>query len=468
MNYYNKNISNIPRNEMTIWNALLRAGYETYLVGGAVRDILLGNTPKDYDFATKATPAQIGQVFVDSEFKMDYVGASFGVMIVAGVEVATFRGDRYFGNGDKDVEITYVDTIEEDLSRRDFTMNAMALSIEGELIDPFWGEDDLLGNDTPMIRFVGNAEDRIMEDPNRILRAFRFAASLGGIIDNDTFNAITKAVDDNVVSMIAPERIRLEIMKTMSNAEQASIFWDFLLSSGILREILPELADCYQHEHGNHHHEDVWTHNMLAGDYIEIDYPLTKLAGYLHDVGKPASYDPENGTFYEHHILGADIIRKRLTDLKFSNDEIRFVVNLILIHMDGTREMTAKARRRLKNKLNRYGLHWEEYLAIRIADRHANLSRPDFTINQICDYIEMFTMEEEVPFSVNDLAVSGGDIIRIFHLEPGPIVGEIQREMLKFVIDHGEEFNNVNELIFNIGEIGFGLRADLEEIQNND
>jgi putative nucleotidyltransferase with HDIG domain len=464
MNYYTEAITDIPMNEMEIWNILLDAGYETYLVGGAVRDILLDESPKDYDFATKATPAEIEKVFKGSDFKLDYVGANFGVMIVNGVEVATFRGDRYFGGGDKDVEITYVDTIEEDLSRRDFTINAMALDIKGNLIDPFWGEDDLLGHVCPMISFVGNPEDRINEDPNRMLRAFRFASRLNGELWFDDFDAIVDLVEEGKFELIAPERIRLEIIKTLESTKNTSMFWEFLRASGILKIIFPEMEDGFGHDHGNHHSEDVWTHNMLAGDHIETSNPLLKFAGYLHDIGKPSSYDSENGTFYEHHKLGADIIRRRLTDLKFANHEIRYIVNLVLIHMDGTRGMSDKARRRFKNKLNRYDLHWNDYLAIRIADRHANLSRPDFTDDQIQDYVNMFTMEEKVPFSVNDLAVSGGDIIRIFDLEPGPIVGQIQRSMLEFVLDHGENFNKVNELVFNVGEIGFGLRANIDKL----
>jgi tRNA nucleotidyltransferase/poly(A) polymerase len=467
MTVYKEGISIIPEVEMSIWNALIDAGYDTYLVGGAVRDILLGKYPDDYDFATQATPEEIEKVFssiTDKNYKLDFVGESFGVMIVNGVEVATFRGDRYFGGGDKDVEITYVNTIEEDLSRRDFTINAMALDIQGNLIDPFWGEDDLLSHNSPMITFVGNPEDRINEDPNRMLRAFRFASRLNGTIGTYDFDCIVESVERGKFDLVSPERIRMEIIKTLDRAEKASTFWEYLRISGILNIILPELADCFEHDHGNHHTEDVWTHNMLTGDYITFGNPLLRLAAFLHDVGKPAAYDPVKRTFYEHHIKSAEIVRRRLTDMKFSNNEIRYVVNLVLIHMDGTRGMSGKARRRLKNKLERYGLHWAEYLAIRVADRHANLSRPDFTDEQVQDYIDMFTIEEEVPFSVHDLALSGGDIIRIFGLEPGPIVGEIQRSMLEFVLDHGENFNKVNELVFNVGEMGFGLRANLDEL----
>ena len=434
-----------------IWNTLIDAGYPTYIVGGAVRDYMTNQEYHDIDFATKATPDQIKELFSSFDnhkhFKMDFVGESFGVMIINGIEIATFRGDQYFGDGDKDVEITYLDTIEEDLARRDLTINAMAIDIDGNLIDPFGGVEDI---SNAKIKFVGNAEDRINEDPNRILRALRFASRFNMSIDNDTWDAIINAVDNGKIDMIAPERIRLEIIKTMESSKFASAFWMYMLEAKILDIILPEMVDGVNHDHGNHHIEDIWTHNMVAGNHIDTEYPLLKLAAYLHDVGKPASYDKEKRTFHEHQHLGADIVRNRLSALKFSNDEIKYIVNLVLIHMDGTRGMSAKSRRRLKNKLNRYDLDWEHYVMIRIADRVGNLSREDFTPRQIQDYIDMFTIEEEVPFSVNDLVLSGGDIIRIFELTPSPIVGKIQRELLQQVIDKGDEFNTAENLITHI------------------
>jgi len=458
----NEFLNKVPQKESIIWKTLIDAGYQTYLVGGAVRDILLCESPKDFDFATKATPSDISNVFENSNFKLDFVGASFGVMMIDDIEVATFRGDRYFGGGDKDVEITYVDNIDEDLSRRDFTINAMAMSPNGNLIDPFDGEADLINHDSIIIRFVGNPEDRINEDPNRIMRAFRFSARFDADFARTTAVALNNNIDK--VNMIAPERIRLEIIKTLKSTKDSSIFWELLRNSGALDIIFPEMGYGWKHDHGNHHPEDVWTHNMLAGDYIKGERPLLKLAGYLHDVGKPASYDPEKRTFYEHHTMGADIIRERLSLLKFSNEEIRYIVNLTLVHMDGTRGMSDKARRRLKNKLGRYDINWEEYLTIRVADRHANLSRPDFTVKQINDYIEMFTIDEVVPISVNSLVLSGGQIIDIFNLTPSPIVGNIQRELLRLVVENGDQFNTIPRLVDHIMDV-FDIEPDFIKVQ---
>lgn len=441
MNYYQQ-LQRIPFNEFRVWNDLLSAGYETYLVGGAVRDIVLGKQPKDWDFATAATPDQIKEVFNRSDFKVDLVGATFGVVIVNGIEVATFRGDKYHGGGDKDVTITYVDSIAEDLKRRDFTFNAMALSMNGKLFDPHNGLQDLNNNE---VKFVGDPNERIKEDPNRIFRALRFAAVMIASIEENSFFAIKN--NAHLVKTVAPERIRLEILKVLSDAKVPSYFWYLALRADILDIIFPELAATYGHDHGNYHNEDIWTHSMVAGDHVHKKFPLLRLAALLHDIGKVPAYNPEDGSFHDHQKLSADVIREWMTAMKFTVEETRFVVNLALAHMDGTRFMTAKARRRLKNKLGRYGLDWREWLRVRIADRAGNLKRPNFRISDIKQYINHFVIEEEVPFNVNSLALKGGEIIDAFDLKPGPLVGEIQRELLEFVLENGVEFNNKENLL---------------------
>lgn len=442
---YQKELQSIPFKEFRIWTDLLRAGYETFLVGGGVRDIILGAGPKDWDFATSATPDQIKEVFANHDFKVNLVGATFGVVIIDDIEVATFRGDIYFGGGDKDVEITYVDTIHEDLKRRDFTFNAMALDLQGNLIDPHLGYRDLTSY-RPLVRFVGNANERINEDPNRILRAFRFATTLGAQLDAGTLLAVENNLDK--VSLIAPERVRLELLKVLETTDNnPSLFWVLMHSTGVLEILFPEFIKSVGHDHGAYHPEDIWTHSMIAGDNVSKRFPLLRLAAFLHDVGKPRSYDPDGRSFHQHHTDGADIIREWMTNMKFSNDEIRYVVNLTLVHMDGTRGMTAKARRKLKNKLGRYDLHWRDYVRLRIADRSGNTARKPFTRSQIRDYIEIFSIEEVIPVTVQHLALKGGEIIEIFHLTPGPIVSKVQEELLEYVLEHGDEYNNLRYLV---------------------
>jgi putative nucleotidyltransferase with HDIG domain len=372
---------------------------------------------------------------------------------VDGIEVATFRVDHSFGSA-KDTEVEFTSNIFEDLARRDFTMNAMALDIHGEIIDPFDGQHDIKNE---VIKFVGHGDLRIAEDANRMIRACRFC-SLGFELETHTRDAIIHAVNTGAVKKIAPERIRAEIMKAMT-MHKPSLFWKALLETGILKEIFPELVDAYGHDHGNHHEEDVWTHLMIAGDRVSPKFPLTRLAAYLHDVGKPASFDENTGSFHEHQHFGADITRNRLTALKFSNEEIRHIVNLVLIHMDGTRNMSAKAVRRLKKKLHAYGLDWHDYVRVRIGDRAGNIDRPDFTLSEIKAYVNHFISEEEIPFTAHSLAVSGAEIIQHFGIEPGPLVGRIQREMLKYVLDEGPEVNTKDTLLQYIEEVIYSLET---------
>jgi putative nucleotidyltransferase with HDIG domain len=426
-----------------IWETLIKAGYETYLVGGAVRDMVMGRNPKDYDLATIATPDQIKEIFNNAKF----VGESFGVCLVDGIEVATFRVDHSFGSA-KDTKVEFTANIFEDLARRDFTMNAMALAYDGTIIDPFDGQKDIKNR---IIKFVGHGDLRIAEDANRMIRACRFC-TLGFTLEDYTKESIIFAVNAGAVKKITPERIRIEILKAMK-MNTPSLFWSALLETGILKEVFPELVDAYGHDHGNYHEEDIWTHLMIAGDRVSSKFPLTRLAAFLHDVGKPASFDENTGSFHEHQHFGADIARTRLTSLKFSNEEIRHIVNLVLVHMDGTRRMSAKAVRRLKKKLHAYGLDWHDYVRVRIGDRAGNIARPDFTLSDIKAYVKHFTSENEIPFTTHHLAVSGAEIIKHFGLHPGPIVGKIQREMLKYVIEEGSGVNNKTDLINYINNI---------------
>lgn len=462
----------LPQAERIVWERLLNAGFPTYLVGGSVRDIVLNKTPMDFDLATKATPEEIKNLFRDKEWKVDLVGAVFGVTLVNNIEVATFRGDNYYG-GDKDVDIHYVGTIEEDLARRDFTFNAMAIDIYGNLIDPYNGVFDLLNvnsktcNHEPILRFVGNAGARIHEDPNRVFRAFRFCAVLNAQLDDESYHAIIDNV--HLTSQVSPERVRLEILKTLSTSVDPTAFWTYMWITGVMDIFFPEMSATVGHDHGEYHDEDIWEHSLIACSSVSKRFPLIRLAAFVHDVGKVPAYNPEERSFYQHHTFSADIVRNWMTLMTFSKEEIRFVVNLVLIHMDGTRNMSPKARRRLKNKLGRYELHWRDYVRLRIADRAGNKKKRPFSITDIKCYIRHFTEVEEVPITVNHLALKGGDIIKIFRLQPGPQIGMLQRKLLDIVLEEGEHINNIANLV-QITSALLYKNADymaLADVQNN-
>lgn len=432
-NVNNMNIQ-IPIKEYKYWHALESAGFPTYLVGGAVRDHFCGIQPKDFDFATKAKPGEIHEI-ISKKFpkaKIDFVGASFGVMLIDGVEIATFRGDRYENTGsDKDVKIQYVDTIEEDLSRRDFQVNAMAMDIDGNLIDPFNGMSGIEDN---FITFVGDADERIKEDATRIVRACRFIAKLGFAPSQSLAWAIHKNKES--LKKVAPERLRVEIIKAME-LESPSIFFGAMQWMGLLKIILPELSECYRHPGGKWHPETVWEHSMLVGDSLSKDDPVLRLAGFLHDIGKPTAWKEQNGKFINHHKIGEKILDVRLNELRFSKTEIQKIKGLTGSHMFFLSKLSPKAQRKLLVKLDSYDIDWRDLVRLRIADHKGNVAKDPMSISEIKAIVESFTQVEDTPRDTKSLAVSGGQLIKEFELVPGPVVGKLQKFLLDFSINTG-------------------------------
>jgi tRNA nucleotidyltransferase/poly(A) polymerase len=324
-------------------------GYDTYIVGGAVRDLLDGKNPSDIDIATSANQKQIERLF--KSHKLTMAGTYFKVMFVDGIEVGTFRKDVYKGLSDKDVQVTEAKTILEDLARRDLTINSMAYcQFTGDIIDPYKGRDDLKKR---KIKFVGNARDRIHEDPNRIIRACRFLAVIDGIFDPATKLSL-KNMGYLVEKHVTPERIRLEVLKAMK-ARYASVFFNALHEIDVLQYIFPSLDCCYYFDvHGKHHREEIITHSLLAGDNISSKYPLIKLATYLHDVGKPLAcrFNPKTKDvkFTGHDIEGKYLVIDELEKLTFSKREIEYISTLIRLHINTFH--SEKSIRKIAHKLN--------------------------------------------------------------------------------------------------------------------
>ncbi len=421
---------------------LQRAQFEAYTVGGCVRDQIMGITPDDYDVVTLARPEQVHAIFRDRNVKE--VGKTFGVMIVDDIEVATFRHDNYNEN---DLTVTFADSIFEDLERRDLTINALAYDVENdEIFGNSIGLDDIKNK---IIRFVGNPAKRITEDPCRILRACRFLAKIDGEFSPATFTALNEAVVwYNKLEDIAPERIRLEILKAMK-IKNASKFFLALHRIGALEHILPSLASCWDHEHGNHHVENVWDHCMLAGDHISTKNPLLKLAGYLHDCGKPRAFNSETKQFLRHEAIGSTLSNIELLTLRFSFDEVKFVSKLIKNHMWSTQKMSNKATRKFLKRLNEDGVNIDDFFRIRMADRAANIGCDPFKLSEWVSMIKNVKNPAvvDIPFNVKQLNIKGGEIIKELNLHPGPIVSKIQNHLLDFVIERGPSHNNRELLI---------------------
>ncbi len=417
-----------------IINKLCENKFETFIVGGAVRDLLLGEEPKDYDIVTNAKIDQICLLFENE--KIDLVGANFQVAMINGIEVATYREDIY--NNYELIYTVVAKTIEDDLGRRDFTINSMAVCpVSGDIIDNCNGRTDLKNK---VIKFTGDAKQRINEDPCRILRACRFLAKINGEFDENTFKSLITYSDN--ISFVAVERRRLEILKAMEY-KNSSLFFTALARINGLKYLFHTLDQMYIYDlpGGDYHKESVFEHCMIAGDSISTKYPLLKLAGYLHDIGKwvTPNSDWNNITFHGHEKDGSEIVEKELKSLKFSNEEIKYISNLILFHMRSLRDISPKAMRRLISKFQEYDIDYRDFLRLKIADRKANLSKPNFTFSDIRRMINLFKIEYNNPiksaFSVNDLAIDGNDVMKILNISPCKTVGNVLKQLLEMVLD---------------------------------
>lgn len=414
-------------------------GFEAYFVGGAVRDLLQGKTPADYDVVTNARPDRIAAIFHGR--KVEQVGKSYRICLVEGTEIATYRTFRPCGRFSDTRTIEFADTIHEDLKHRDFTINSMALCpLSGHIIDDFGGIGDLRDK---VIRFTDSANDRIAEDPGRIIRACRFLAKLEGIFERQTSEALCRYgpwLTSRVAPGVAPERIRLEILKSMQ-LPMPSLFFRALHDIGVLKAIFPSLARCIDLEGGPHHDETVFEHSLLVGDALTSRKPLLRLAGYLHDVGKAEVVEYKKGSpVFIGHEKAIDHLLAEMRHLKFGNDEIDAVRSYIEIHMHRLDAATSpRAVRRLLAALATIGIDYHDFLRLRIADRKGNRAKPDFSISEIKGKIGKFRSELAAPqggvFSPRHLAVSGHDVMRIMKMRSGPEVGNILYELFERVLD---------------------------------
>jgi putative nucleotidyltransferase with HDIG domain len=429
-------------------------GIPVFMVGGCVRDFFRGVDPCDVDLVTPASPEQIVTALSSlSGIKFDLVGSSFGVIMVKDlhnqetVEIATYREDISTGPKHSDFNVNFIDNIEGDLARRDLTINALAQCVvTGDIVDPHGGFEDIRNK---VIKFVGVPDDRIIEDPLRMLRAGRFLSLLDGYIDRESFNAIKR--NAKLVKTIPGERIRAEILKSVKTAKYASRFFYLMAETGILEYILPSLAECFEFPHGHHHLEDVFDHSMIVGDAISVKYPLVKLAGYLHDIGKPAAYIKNGGlNFFQHDKIGAKLLKDELTDLRFSVDEITFIVGLVRHHMGLSNDASPKAIRRKLQNLDQDRISFRDFLRLRIADRYGNLKKTPFTGTYVKDFVRLFIENRKAPTKTSELSVNGHDIMAHLDIGPGPIVGNILGHLLDVVIENPEY--NVKEVLLQLSE----------------
>ena len=426
-------------------------GKQVYLVGGAVRDMLMGKKIHDWDLATDALPEEVTAIFRAAKGKVIPTGIKHGTVTVLykkhSIEVTTFRLETGYSDGRRPDKVQFSADIEEDLSRRDFCMNAVALRLpSGEVIDPFGGEKDIKAK---IIRCVGNAAERFGEDGLRPLRAVRFAAQLGFEIEKKTLDAINGAL--GVSAKVSQERVRDEIDKILASHVPSRAFL-LMEKTGLLELFLKELAACRGIEQKGYHNFDVLDHSLLACDYAAANgysHEL-RLAALLHDIGKPPAREMDKSgvwTFYRHEEIGASMCQKSLRRLRYSNEVIDSVCHLIKEHMfHYTQDWSNSAVRRFIARVGEGSL--EDLYRLRRADTFALAGKETEPVNlaALADRVEKILAEEHA-FTLKDLAVSGKDLMAI-GIEGGKTMGIILKELLETVLDDPEQ--NTREKLLEI------------------
>ena len=424
----------IARPVLDICKELRNAGERAWVVGGCVRDTLRGQRVNDWDVATTALPEKVGKVFR----RVIPTGIDHGTVTVLwkgdGYEVTTLRGEGAYSDGRRPDDVVFVGDIDQDLARRDFTVNAIAYDpVDGHVVDPFGGLEDMRHG---LLRAVGDPTERFQEDGLRILRGARFVATLDFELEEATEAAFRGALD--TFRKVSPERVREEWLKTMK-ARAPSRAFEVMRRTGILEVTYPELLEQVGCEQNRWHAYDVWNHTMRVLDESEGD-PVERVAALLHDVAKPrtrARSDKTNDwTFYHHESVGADMADRWLRDYRFSNSERELVTGLIRHHLICySSEWTDAAVRRF---IKRVGPgHVDPLLRLGEADalgKGRNVEEELAALSELRGRIDR-QLEEGGALSTKDLAIGGNDVIPLLDGGAGPAVGRILRALLDRVIE---------------------------------
>lgn len=507
----------LPIETVFILHTLQAAGYQAYLVGGAVRDMLMSHLSEhevaatDFDFTTDADPEVIKSLFPESFYENDFGTVSVtpthireqanlplfeqeiqsyqkqqSINVAAAsklhsslqpvsssqtssnehpYEITTFRTDGTYSDFRRPESVSWGTSLEEDLARRDFTINAMAISIELKqlevllqdednrargfvtldqdqfgVIDPHSGLQDV---NWRIVRTVGTASQRFQEDALRMLRAIRFAVQLGFSIDEETYAALKQ--HSYLLRHISGERIRDEFFKMLLSPRPKQAL-EHLEQTGLLAEFLPELLEAKDVQQGGHHTTDVWTHSLDAVEASPSSDPVVKLATLLHDIDKPTTFNRTGQgsiTFYNHEVVGARTAKKIAERLKLSKKDIDRVFILVRYHMFHYQpEQTDAAIRRFMRKVGLDNVN--DILDLREADRLGSGARK--TSWRLEEMKQRMIQQLHQPFDVTDLAINGHDLINELELAPGPLIGQILTGLLEEVLE-SPELNNKETLL---------------------
>lgn len=493
----------ISKEPLFILQQLQKHGYQAFIVGGAVRDLLLPeqkNKKFDFDITTDAKPEEIQNIFPESFYENDFgtvaishthlreqmglepierqdkekqtkiidpnsatkIHQSLSVKKtengdqsdqLPNFEITTYRSDEIYSNHRKPDQLNWGETITQDLSRRDFTINAMAISVENMqlldelinsnhdkveltedqylLIDLFQGQQDLSSH---LIRTVGQPDTRFQEDALRMLRAIRFSVQLNMQIEDDTFQAII--ANAKLIQHISWERITQELLKIFASDYPAEGI-ELLDEAGLLGFILPELLEGKGVEQGGHHDTDVWTHSIDALRTCPSHDPIVRLATLLHDIGKPNTYKIIDGniTFYNHEIIGSRIAKSIARRLRLSKDQLDKIFILVRYHMFYYQPQNTDAS--IRRFMRKVGLeNIDDILALREGDRLGSGARR--TSWRLEEMKQRMIDQLHQPMDVTDLSINGHDLMEQLNLEPGPILGETLNYLLEEVLENPE------------------------------
>lgn len=456
----------IPIYIVEIIKKLESAGYEAYIVGGCVRDLLMDKKPKDWDITTLARPEEILKVLSEGKYENIFGTVIIPIKdekkeVITAVEVTTFRSEQGYSDRRHPDQVKFEDSLDKDLERRDFTINAMALKIETDnlklktpvneisyklqimsykIIDLFGGEKDIRRR---IIRAVGEPIDRFKEDALRLMRVIRLAGELNFNIEPKTERAVIKMAGS--LKFVAKERIRDELIKILqSNMAYGGIM--LMHKNKLLQYIIPELEQGIGVAQNRHHIYPVFTHGTLSLKYCPSQDWRVKFAALLHDIAKPQTKREIKGdaTFYNHDIIGAKMAQKIMIRLKFANTDIEKVTTLIKNHMFyyNVGEVTAASVRRLIKKVGEQNL--KDLIDLRIADRLGS-GVPKAKPYKLRHLEYMMEKVRQDPISVKLLKINGDDLMKILNIAPGPKIGAILDVLLAEVIED-PNLNNIENL----------------------
>ena len=452
----------IPEAILAIYKKIQEADFEVYFVGGCVRDLLSERLVNDWDLTTGAIPSALLKLFPDGFYDNKFGTVGIPIKIEEQgqiVEITTFRTERGYTDRRRPDIIEWGKSIKEDLTRRDFTINAIALRLKTkdqrlttDIIDPFDGQKDIRNK---IVRAVGDPKKRFKEDALRLLRAVRLSTELSFTIEEKTWTQLV--LDVSLITEISAERVRDEFLKIIaSDYPYEGIM--LLKNASLLRFILPELLEgigVSQARAGRHHKTDVFTHNVLSLKFCPSSDPIVRFATLIHDVGKPKvlTLDKEGlVTFYNHEVVSTRMASEICNRLRFSKKERERVVNLIRWHMFTVDEkITDSAVRRFIRRVRVENVR--DIMDLRIGDRLGGGTQTAQSWR-----LKLFKkrVEEQLqpaPFSINDLVIDGNDVMKELDIKPGPKVGEILQKLFEEV-DEDLSKNNHEYLVKRIKELG--------------